>query len=93
MPADILEVLRDLHKQATTERSHNYVASAALKAIAEIEHLRQRQRPRTLRDEFAMAALPAFLSNGYTMREASNLAYECAEYMEAERSACQSSKD
>lgn len=38
---DILEKLRDLHKQATTENSHFYVASALEGAIAEIESLRE----------------------------------------------------
>ena len=37
---DILDKLRDLHKQATTERSHYYVASCCNEAIAEIERLR-----------------------------------------------------
>lgn len=37
---DILDRLRDLHKQATTERSHYYVASCCAGAIAEIEMLR-----------------------------------------------------
>jgi hypothetical protein len=37
---DVLDDLRDLHKQATTERSHNYVAACALRAINEIECLR-----------------------------------------------------
>lgn len=38
--ADILEDLRDLHKQATTERSHYYVAKCCERAIAEIARLR-----------------------------------------------------
>jgi hypothetical protein len=38
--SDILEDLADLHKQATTERSHYYVASCCQRAIAEIERLR-----------------------------------------------------
>ncbi len=37
---DIIELLRDLHKQATTERSHYYVASCVEQAIREIERLR-----------------------------------------------------
>lgn len=37
---DILEQLRDLHKQATTERSHYYVAKCCKAAIEEIERLR-----------------------------------------------------
>lgn len=37
---DILEKLRDLLLQATTERSHYYVASCCREAIAEIERLR-----------------------------------------------------
>lgn len=35
--SDILEDLVDLHKQATTERSHFYVASCCARAIAEIK--------------------------------------------------------
>jgi hypothetical protein len=38
--ADILEDLKDLHKQATVERSHYYVGSVVKRAIAEIEQLR-----------------------------------------------------
>lgn len=38
---DILDKLRDLHKQATTERSHYYVAGTCLEAIQEIESLRK----------------------------------------------------
>lgn len=38
---DILDKLRDLHKQATTERSHHYVAATCLEAIQEIESLRK----------------------------------------------------
>lgn len=38
---DIIDKLRDLHKQATTERSHYYVASTCLEAIQEIESLRK----------------------------------------------------
>lgn len=41
MENDILERLRDLLEQATKERSHYYVASTALFAIAEIERLRE----------------------------------------------------
>jgi hypothetical protein len=37
---DILDKLKDLHKQATTERSHYYVASCCVEAIAEITELR-----------------------------------------------------
>jgi hypothetical protein len=37
---DILDKLRDLHRQATTERSHYYVASCCNEAIGEIERLR-----------------------------------------------------
>jgi hypothetical protein len=39
---DILERLDDLRKQATTERSHYYVAKCATDAIAEIVLLRTR---------------------------------------------------
>lgn len=38
---DIVEKLQDLHKQATTERSHNYVAACVREAIAEIQRLRE----------------------------------------------------
>lgn len=37
---DILDRLVDLHKQATTERSHYYVASCCVSAIWEIKRLR-----------------------------------------------------
>ena len=37
---DILWKLKDLHKQATTERSHFYVASVVEQAIVEISALR-----------------------------------------------------
>ena len=37
---DIVAKLEDLLKQATTERSHYYVASCCREAIAEIERLR-----------------------------------------------------
>lgn len=37
---NILEKLRDLHKQATTERSHFYVASCCKEAIEAIEDMR-----------------------------------------------------
>ncbi len=36
MSKDILEKLKDLHEQATNERSHHYVASCCREAIAEI---------------------------------------------------------
>lgn len=39
---DILDALVDLHKQATTERSHYYVAKIAQDAIVEIGMLRAR---------------------------------------------------
>jgi hypothetical protein len=38
---DILEKLADLHHQATTERSHYYVASCVNEAMVEIMRLRQ----------------------------------------------------
>lgn len=38
---DILSKLTDLHKQATVERSHFYVASVVREAIAEIERLQR----------------------------------------------------
>jgi len=39
---DILDQLKDLHKQATKERSHYYVGSIVEKSIAEITALRAR---------------------------------------------------
>lgn len=42
--ADILERLRDLHKQATTERSHFYVAKCCEDAIEEIATMRRLMR-------------------------------------------------
>ena len=39
---DILDDLRDLQKQAMTERSHYYVAACCARAIGEIIGLRQR---------------------------------------------------
>lgn len=38
--ADLLDRMVDLHKQATTERSHHYVASILQEAIEEIARLR-----------------------------------------------------
>ena len=38
---DIVERLRDLHKQATSERSHFYVGKCTTDAIDEIERLRR----------------------------------------------------
>lgn len=38
---DIIDKLIDLKKQATTERSHHYVASCVEEAIAEIKRLRE----------------------------------------------------
>lgn len=38
---DVLDKLRDLHLQATVERSHYYVASVVQAAIAEINRLRE----------------------------------------------------
>lgn len=40
MAEDILDKLNDLLKQATTERSHYYVASCCRESIAEIKKLR-----------------------------------------------------
>lgn len=40
MSEDILLKLADLHKQATTERSHYYVAACVRESIAEITRLR-----------------------------------------------------
>lgn len=37
---DIVDRLKDLHKQATTEESHYYTASVIEQAIIEIERLR-----------------------------------------------------
>ena len=42
MEKDILERLDDLRNQATTERSHNYVANCAKDAVWEIVRLRTR---------------------------------------------------
>lgn len=42
---DILDDLRDLLKQATTERSHYYVASCCRRAIEEIQMLRILSKP------------------------------------------------
>lgn len=39
--ADIVDDLKNLLKQATTERSHYYVADCCRRAIAEIESLRK----------------------------------------------------
>ena len=38
--SDILDDLEDLYKQATTERSHNYVGSCCKRAIIKIKELR-----------------------------------------------------
>lgn len=38
--ADIVDDLADLHRQATHERSHYYVAETAERAIKEVERLR-----------------------------------------------------
>lgn len=38
---DILNDLKDLHKQATEENSHYYTAKVIKRAISEIEQLRQ----------------------------------------------------
>lgn len=40
---DILDELRDLHKQATEERSHYYTGMVIRRAIAEIEKYRTLQ--------------------------------------------------
>lgn len=40
LPTDVIAKLEDLLKQATTERSHYYVASCCREAIAEIKRLR-----------------------------------------------------
>jgi len=42
MMMGLIERLQDLHKQATTERSHFYVAKTCLLAIDEIERLQSR---------------------------------------------------
>lgn len=41
MNEDIVAKLTDLLKQATTERSHYYVASVVREAIAEIQRLQE----------------------------------------------------
>ena len=38
---DIIEVMTDLHRQATTERSHFYVGAVLTRAIQEITKLRE----------------------------------------------------
>lgn len=43
---DILEKLENLHKQATTEHSHFYVAECCEAAIAEITRLRSMKEPK-----------------------------------------------
>lgn len=43
---DIIDRLKDLYKQATTERSHYYVAKCCEDAIKEIEALRELSRRR-----------------------------------------------
>jgi hypothetical protein len=50
--SDILDDLRDLHRQATEERSHHYTGSVVQKAIAEIMRLRllKNASPNTQRD-------------------------------------------
>ena len=40
MNDSIIDKLKDLHKQATTENSHYYVAACCKEAIGEIEKLR-----------------------------------------------------
>jgi hypothetical protein len=42
---DILADLKDLEKQATTERSHYYVAACTRRAVREIERLRAALAP------------------------------------------------
>lgn len=64
---DILEDLRNLHKQATTERSHYYVGKCCLRAIAEIEELRRAVR----------AVAPESSANEITVRKA--ISFEAAE--------------
>jgi len=39
--SDILEDLEGLYKQATTERSHNYVGACCKRAIIKIRELRE----------------------------------------------------
>lgn len=41
MPEDILDKLVDLHRQATEEKSHFYVAECCREAINEITRLRE----------------------------------------------------
>lgn len=40
-PVTVIEKLKDLHKQATKERSHYYVGSVAVEAAGEIIRLRK----------------------------------------------------
>lgn len=53
---DILEKLKDLLKQATTERSHYYVAATVKEAIAEIERLTEKRKSRSTKARANRAA-------------------------------------
>lgn len=43
MNDDIIDLLKDLHKQAISEKSHFYVGKVIKQAIEEIESLRERE--------------------------------------------------
>jgi hypothetical protein len=58
--SDIVERLRDLHKQATSERSHYYVGRCATDAADEIERLRASVADKVVRCDFCDGS-------GYTM--------------------------
>ncbi len=55
---DILEKLEDLHKQATTERSHYYVALCCREARDEIIKLRRTLEARTITGEKVAQSIP-----------------------------------
>lgn len=48
---DVLDELRDLHRQATEERSHHYTGAVILRSIGEIERLRRELRVADLLNE------------------------------------------
>jgi predicted transcriptional regulator len=50
--SDILKRLHDLHRQATVERSHNYVGSVCIDAIEEITKLRSYVKRKRAIDAF-----------------------------------------
>ena len=62
--ADVVEQLRDLHQQATHERSHFYVGSVVRSAIHEILTLRERLAGATDKE----ALREAFRAGGNLLR-------------------------